>query len=84
MESKRMMNYSSKVEDGRTCCQLTNQAEREEEGREEERKVERKKEGIKILQLIYKKQNELHCVFTVTNRAEDILLTTVESIASQV
>lgn len=31
MESKRMMNYSSKVEDGRTGCQLTNQAEREEE-----------------------------------------------------
>lgn len=26
---KGVMNYSSKVEDGRTGCQLTNQAERE-------------------------------------------------------
>ena len=32
---KRVMNYSSRVEDGRTGCQLTNQAERgRERGRE--------------------------------------------------
>lgn len=29
-----VMNYSSKVDDGRTGCQLTNRAEREEEEEE--------------------------------------------------
>lgn len=55
---KGVMNYSSKVEDGRNGCQLTNQAERE--GKKEggnRAEVERKMEREKALERIKKKQN---------------------------